>query len=72
MRGRQHGVGPFHGGHHNGRHSALHTGVNARNACNIALMRPINSMIEFKQIIGHGTRLFEGKDDFTIDDSLRA
>jgi type I restriction enzyme R subunit len=38
----------------------LSTGVNARNVRNIVLMRPINSMIEFKQIIGRGTRLFDG------------
>jgi type I restriction enzyme R subunit len=35
----------------------LSTGVDARNIRNIVLMRPINSMIEFKQIIGRGTRL---------------
>ena len=35
-------------------------------------MRPINSMIEFKQIIGRGTRLFEGKDYFTIYDFVKA
>jgi len=40
----------------------LSTGVDARNVRNIVLMRPINSMIEFKQIIGRGTRLFDGKD----------
>jgi type I restriction enzyme, R subunit len=34
-------------------------------------MRPINSMIEFKQIIGRGTRLFDGKDYFTIYDFVR-
>ncbi len=33
----------------------LSTGVDARNIRNIVLMRPINSMIEFKQIIGRGT-----------------
>jgi len=33
----------------------LSTGVDARNVRNIVLMRPINSMIEFKQIIGRGT-----------------
>lgn len=44
----------------------LSTGVDARNIRNIVLMRPINSMIEFKQIIGRGTRLFDGKDYFTI------
>ncbi|MFP5274101.1 EcoAI/FtnUII family type I restriction enzme subunit R [Coleofasciculus sp.] len=50
----------------------LSTGVNARNVRNIVLMRPINSMIEFKQIIGRGTRIFEGKDYFTIYDFVRA
>ncbi|HWG06699.1 MAG TPA: type I restriction-modification enzyme R subunit C-terminal domain-containing protein, partial [Beijerinckiaceae bacterium] len=50
----------------------LSTGVNARNVRNIVLMRPINSMIEFKQIIGRGTRLFDGKDYFTIYDFVRA
>ncbi|MBU1948638.1 MAG: DEAD/DEAH box helicase family protein, partial [Candidatus Eisenbacteria bacterium] len=44
----------------------LSTGVDARNVRNIVLMRPINSMITFKQIIGRGTRLFDGKDYFTI------
>ena len=39
---------------------------------NIVLMRPINSMIEFKQIIGRGTRLFDGKDYFTIYDFVEA
>src|SRR5436853_6920197 len=50
----------------------LSTGVDARNIRNIVLMRPINSMIEFKQIIGRGTRLFEGKDFFTIYDFVNA
>ena len=50
----------------------LSTGVDARNVRNIVLMRPINSMIEFKQIIGRGTRLFDGKDYFTIYDFVRA
>jgi type I restriction enzyme R subunit len=35
----------------------LSTGVDARNVRNIVLLRPVNSMIEFKQIIGRGTRL---------------
>jgi type I restriction enzyme R subunit len=35
-------------------------------------MRPINSMIEFKQIIGRGTRLYDGKDYFTIYDFVKA
>jgi len=46
----------------------LSTGVDARNIRNIVLMRPINTMIEFKQIVGRGTRLFEGKEYFTIVD----
>ncbi len=50
----------------------LSTGVDARNVRNIVLMRPINSMIEFKQIIGRGTRLYEGKDHFTIYDFVKA
>ena len=50
----------------------LSTGVDARNVRNIVLMRPIGSMIEFKQIIGRGTRLFEGKDFFTIYDFVKA
>lgn len=50
----------------------LSTGVDARNIRNIALMRPVNSMIEFKQIIGRGTRLFDGKDYFTIYDFVKA
>ena len=50
----------------------LSTGVDARNIRNIVLMRPINSMIEFKQIVGRGTRLFDGKDFFTIYDFVDA
>lgn len=50
----------------------LSTGVDARNIRNIALMRPVNSMIEFKQIVGRGTRLFDGKDFFTIYDFVDA
>ncbi|WP_076592968.1 EcoAI/FtnUII family type I restriction enzme subunit R [Herminiimonas arsenitoxidans] len=50
----------------------LSTGVDARNVRNIVLMRPINSMIEFKQIIGRGTRLYDGKDFFTIYDFVKA
>jgi len=46
----------------------LSTGVDVRNVRNIVLMRRIHSMIEFKQIIGRGTRTFEGKDFFTIID----
>ena len=50
----------------------LSTGVDARNIRNIVLMRPINTMIEFKQIVGRGTRLFDGKDYFTIYDFVKA
>lgn len=46
----------------------LTTGVDARNVRNIVLDRSIGSMVEFKQIIGRGTRVFEGKDYFTIID----
>jgi type I restriction enzyme, R subunit len=50
----------------------LSTGVDARNIRNIVLMRTINSMIEFKQIVGRGTRLFDGKEYFTILDFVGA
>ncbi len=50
----------------------LSTGVDARNVRNIVLMRPVASMIEFKQIIGRGTRLYDGKDHFTIYDFVKA
>ena len=50
----------------------LSTGVDALNIRHIVLMRPIRSMIEFKQIIGRGTRTFEGKDFFTIWDFVKA
>ena len=50
----------------------LSTGVDARNIRNIVLLRPVNSMIEFKQIIGRGTRLFEGKEYFTLYDFVDA
>lgn len=50
----------------------LSTGVDALNVRNIVLLRPINSMIEFKQIIGRGTRCFDGKFYFTIFDFVEA
>lgn len=50
----------------------LSTGVDARNIRNIVLMRPIRRIIEFKQIIGRGTRLYDGKDYFTIYDFVKA
>ncbi|MFC4992299.1 EcoAI/FtnUII family type I restriction enzme subunit R [Rubritalea tangerina] len=46
----------------------LTTGVDARNVRNIVLDRNIGSMVEFKQIVGRGTRVFDGKDYFTIID----
>ena len=52
--------------------SKLSTGVDAKNVRNIVLMRPVNNMIEFKQIIGRGTRLFDGKYFFTIYDFVGA
>lgn len=50
----------------------LSTGVDAPEVRNIVLLRPCNNMIEFKQIIGRGTRLFDGKDYFTIYDFVDA
>ena len=50
----------------------LSTGVDAPEIRNIVLMRPVNSMVEFKQIVGRGTRLFDGKDYFTIFDFVKA
>ena len=52
----------------------LTTGVDAPNVRNIVLMRPVESMIEFKQIIGRGTRVCEdkGKDHFMIWDFVKA
>ena len=50
----------------------LSTGVDALNIRNIVLMRPINTMVEFKQIIGRGTRLYDGKFFFTIYDYVNA
>lgn len=46
----------------------LSTGVDARNVRFIVLMRSVGSMVEFKQIVGRGTRLYDGKDYFTIVD----
>jgi type I restriction enzyme R subunit len=50
----------------------LSTGVDARNIRNIVLMRPVNNIVEFKQIVGRGTRLFDGKNFFTIYDFTKA
>lgn len=46
--------------------------MDARNIRNIVLLRPVHSMIEFKQIVGRGTRTFDGKDFFTIYDFVDA
>ncbi|MCR8667076.1 DEAD/DEAH box helicase family protein [Aestuariibaculum sp. M13] len=50
----------------------LSTGVDAPEIRNIVLLRPVNSMVEFKQIVGRGTRLSDGKDYFTVYDFVRA
>lgn len=50
----------------------LSTGVDARNVRNIVLMRPVQNIVEFKQIIGRGTRLFDQKYYFTIYDFVGA
>ncbi|MBZ4193667.1 MAG: DEAD/DEAH box helicase family protein [Candidatus Contendobacter sp.] len=50
----------------------LTTGVDARNIRNIVLLRWVRWIGEFKQIIGRGTRLFDGKDYFTIYDFVGA
>jgi type I restriction enzyme R subunit len=50
----------------------LSTGVDAPEIRNIVLLRPVESMVEFKQIIGRGTRLFDGKDYFTVYDFTKA
>ena len=50
----------------------LSTGVDAPEIRNIVLMRPVKSMVEFKQIVGRGTRLFDSKDYFTVYDFVEA
>ena len=50
----------------------LSTGVDARNVRNIVLLRPVNNIVEFKQIVGRGTRLFDDKNFFTIYDFVNA
>lgn len=50
----------------------LTTGVDALNVRNIILVRNIGSIVEYKQIIGRGTRLYDGKDFFTILDFVGA
>lgn len=46
----------------------LSTGVNAKNIRSIVLFRNVGSMVEFKQIIGRGTRAYPGKGYFKIYD----
>ncbi|MEM9419074.1 MAG: DEAD/DEAH box helicase family protein [Planctomycetota bacterium] len=50
----------------------LSTGVDALGVRHIVLLRTVKSMIEFKQIIGRGTRLLDGKDYFTVHDFVKA
>ncbi|MEM9822963.1 MAG: DEAD/DEAH box helicase family protein, partial [Bacteroidota bacterium] len=50
----------------------LSTGVDAPEIRNIVLLRPVDSMVEFKQIVGRGTRLFDSKDHFTVFDFVKA
>ncbi len=50
----------------------LSTGVDAPEIRNIVLLRPVESMVEFKQIVGRGTRLFDEKEYFTIFDFVKA
>jgi type I restriction enzyme R subunit len=50
----------------------LSTGVDAPEVKNIVLLRPVKSMVEFKQIVGRGTRLYQDKDHFTIYDFVKA
>src|SRR5205807_9056895 len=50
----------------------LYTGVDAHNIRNNVHIRPITDKHEVNQIIGRGTRLYEGKDYFTIYDLVRA
>lgn len=50
----------------------LSTGVDAPEIRNIVLLRPVKSMVEFKQIVGRGTRLFDGKEYFTVYDFVKA
>lgn len=50
----------------------LSTGVDIPHVQNIVFMRPIASRVLFKQIIGRGSRLFEGKGFFRIVDFTNA
>jgi type I restriction enzyme R subunit len=46
----------------------LSTGIDAHNVRHIVFFRQAHDIIEFKQIIGRGTRLFDTKNYFTIHD----
>jgi type I restriction enzyme R subunit len=46
----------------------LSTGIDAHNVRHIVFFRQAHDIIEFKQIIGRGTRLFDSKKYFTIHD----
>ena len=50
----------------------LSTGVDAAQIKNIVLLRPVNNIIEFKQIIGRGTRLYDKKPYFVVYDFVNA
>lgn len=45
----------------------LSTGVDAPTVRNIVLFKPIGSMVEFKQIIGRGTRLYPDEDKLSFE-----
>jgi type I restriction enzyme R subunit len=45
----------------------LSTGVDIPTVHNIVLFKPIGSMVEFKQIIGRGTRLYPDEDKLTFE-----
>jgi type I restriction enzyme R subunit len=45
----------------------LSTGVDLPTVCNIVLFKPIGSIVEFKQIIGRGTRLYPDEDKLTFE-----
>ena len=50
----------------------LTTGVDARNLRNIVLLRTVTNIVEFKQIVGRGTRIYDDKHYFTIVDFVNA
>jgi len=52
----------------------LSTGLDVEDLTHVVLFRPVGSMVEFKQIVGRGTRLFpeKGKFDFEVVDYVGA